>query len=477
MFRLALLILTLAALVIFALQNVAPVLPLVILGMQTQALPLAVWVVVAIAAGAVTTILLALLLRLAGGRNRSRRPKPRRASGRATGAGTPWTPPPWTGDRNSAQPGGPVDTASGYGAKAAQASTTDDWEQSRQSSDAWDNWDEARPPVDAPRQTRPSVKTVIQDASYTDVTDRSAAYQPPFYSEPANPSSRYREQVQESFRDEYQSSDMERDVYGEVEGDREEWDDWEEEDLRPPSATRSPEPRAEPEPEPPPRPIVEIQRQPQGGYQTGSVFSYTYRSSDPLPNSLPNSLFTEPAPPDTAPQPDFAIDEATDFDRPQLGQPTGQATGPPTDPPTGQPTDLPTVAPSSSVYDAEFRVIIPPYRAAPEAPTFLQPLIMEPDESQEPSEAAEPEPSNQLQESDDWDEADGDDFTAAPPSRHQPPRESPDRGRIAPDPMEREVWDDWEEVDDEVDDRVDDEADEPPPPPTSPEGNPPLRLG
>jgi len=457
MFRLAFLIFTLAALVIFALQNVAPVLPLVVLGMQTQALPLAVWVVGAIAAGAVTTILLALLLRLAGGRNRSRRPQPRRTSGRAAGAGTPWTPPPWTGDRNSAQPGGPVDTASGYGAKAAQASTTDDWEQSRQSSDAWDNWDEARPPVDAPRQTRPSVKTVIQDASYTDVTDRSAAYQPPFYSEPANPSGRYREQVQESFRDEYQSSDME----GDVEGDREEWDDWEEEDLRPPSATRSPEPRAEPEPEPPPRPIVEIQRQPQGGYQTGSVFSYTYRSSDPLPDPLP----TEPEPPDTAPQPDFAIDEATDFDQPQSGQPTGQ------------PTDLPTVAPSSSVYDTEFRVIIPPYRAAPEAPTFLQPLIIEPDEPQELGEAAEPELTNQSQESDDWDEADGDDFIAAPPRRHQPPRESPSRGRIAPDLLEREVWDDWEDDDDEADDQGDDEADEPPPPSTSPEGNPPLRLG
>ncbi len=443
MFRLALLILTLAALVIFALQNVAPVLPLVVLGMQTQALPLAVWVVVAIAAGAVTTILLALLLRLAGSRNRSRRPKPRRTSGRAAGAGAPWTPPPWTGDRNSAQTGEPVDPASGYGAKAAQASTIDDWEQPRQSSDAWDNWDDARPPVDAPRRTRASAKTIIQDASYTDVTDRSAAYQPSFYPEPEEPRDRYREQMRAPFRDEYQSP---------VESDREEWDDWEEEALTPPSpsATGSPAPRAEPEPqpEPPPRPIVEIQRQPQGGYQTGSVFSYTYRSSDPLPTepAPPNT-----APPDTAPQPDFAIDEATDFDQP--------------------PSDQPTVAPSSSVYDAEFRVIIPPYRAAPETPIFSQPpLIVEPGETAELT--------SQSQESDDWDEADGNDFIPDPPRRNQPPRELPGQGRIAPGPLEREVWDDWEEDnDDQADDDTDDDADEPPPPPTSPEGNPPLRLG
>jgi len=163
------------------------------------------------------------------------------------------------------------------------------------------------------------------------------------------------------------------------------------------------------------------------------------------------------------------MDEATDFDRPQLGQPAGQ--------PTGQPT----IAPSSSVYDAEFRVIIPPYRAAPEAPTGSPPLTIEPDEPQEPRETAEPELTNQSQESDDWDEADGDDFIAAPPRRHQPPRESPGRGRIAPDLLEQEVWDDWEEGDDdagdEADDEADGEADEPPPPPTSPEGNPPLRLG
>ncbi len=59
-------------LVIFALENTVPVTPLVILGSETVALPLWVWLVGAIAAGMVTTLLIAGLIQVAASSSRPR---------------------------------------------------------------------------------------------------------------------------------------------------------------------------------------------------------------------------------------------------------------------------------------------------------------------------------------------------------------------------------------------------------------------
>jgi hypothetical protein len=70
--NLLLLILVVGSLVIFVLSNMTPVVPLVILGAETQAFPLALWLLGAIAAGVVTTLLIAGLLQIAAGGARSR---------------------------------------------------------------------------------------------------------------------------------------------------------------------------------------------------------------------------------------------------------------------------------------------------------------------------------------------------------------------------------------------------------------------
>jgi uncharacterized integral membrane protein len=67
--RLVIVLLVLGTVLLLAVQNTSPALPLVFLGIQTLALPLAVWLVLAIALGALTTLLLTALLRSAGGRS------------------------------------------------------------------------------------------------------------------------------------------------------------------------------------------------------------------------------------------------------------------------------------------------------------------------------------------------------------------------------------------------------------------------
>ncbi|MGF1513339.1 MAG: hypothetical protein ACFB5Z_06545 [Elainellaceae cyanobacterium] len=69
-------VLILIALAIFAVENWSPAVPLVILGAQTVALPIALWVIGAILAGALTMLAIAVLLQLAGGASSGpRRPR------------------------------------------------------------------------------------------------------------------------------------------------------------------------------------------------------------------------------------------------------------------------------------------------------------------------------------------------------------------------------------------------------------------
>lgn len=61
---LLLLLVVLASLLLFAVQNLSPSLSLVFLGIQTPALPLTVWILAAVALGVVTVLVIASLLRL-----------------------------------------------------------------------------------------------------------------------------------------------------------------------------------------------------------------------------------------------------------------------------------------------------------------------------------------------------------------------------------------------------------------------------
>lgn len=110
--RIVLLLSVVGGLSLFALSNLSPVLSLVFLGIKTPALPLATWILGAIAAGAITSFFLQLLSYLQGGSTRrveeQREVPPRSRSFRreipknpAPEPQIPYTPPPSESPPNS----------------------------------------------------------------------------------------------------------------------------------------------------------------------------------------------------------------------------------------------------------------------------------------------------------------------------------------------------------------------------------------
>jgi uncharacterized integral membrane protein len=126
--RLILLLVVLGGLTLLLLQNWSPVLPLVFLGVQTQALPLAVWILFSIAAGAITSLFITSLFRLAHLFARSPS-KPRRQA----------EPPPRSSAQRSetrytaaSRPSPKPDTAS------TSSNAADDWGSDSTTNDDWD---------------------------------------------------------------------------------------------------------------------------------------------------------------------------------------------------------------------------------------------------------------------------------------------------------------------------------------------------
>ncbi|WP_088892502.1 hypothetical protein [Leptolyngbya ohadii] len=269
MIRLLLLIAILGALTLFAVQNLAPV-SLVILGIPTVAFPLSFWVLGAIGAGVLTTILMAGLIEVS-------RPVSRPAS-------QPKSRP--IGDRFSNFRTGGWSAASTEAAKSTarrSAARDEDWDSDRDSA-AWENWDEP-----SPRSTPPQTPNPAQQPPIRDREDAA-------------------------------------------------WSDWQGYEESP---RRQPPPDAEPIPYRENRPPInfEADQRPTSRSQSGSVYSYSYR--------------------------------------------------PPEEPEDDPIEDEPPPARSNSVYDAEFRVITPPFRPAPE-------------ETPPPPRAADPAPD------DEWDFVDDD---------------------------------------------------------------------
>ncbi|MBW4658714.1 MAG: hypothetical protein KME15_08570 [Drouetiella hepatica Uher 2000/2452] len=256
-------LLILGGLVMFALQNMSPALPLVILGTATQPLPLALWIGGAIASGAVTTLLISGL----SGLGRSTRRAPNRpAANRFSSSSAPRN--PFARAAGSA-PGSP--------SRGASASTStrlqDDWENRGQAKDEWDDWEE-------PQTARPS--------SFNDSSGSSSS------SSFRNPQPEIRDRTDDDWRN---------------------WDGYE--DSRRDDRRESPNP----EPRVPRRTDFEVKRDPATRYQSGSVYSYGYNQPD---------------------NPDFEDIDSREDPRKE------EAPGRP------------------GVYDAEYRVITPPYRPDPE---------------------------------------------------------------------------------------------------------------
>jgi len=104
--RIVLLLLVVGGLALLVVSNLSPVLPLVFLGMQTPILPLAAWIGMAIAAGALTSFFLQFLTYLQRGSTTQRFAEPEEVPPRTRSVGresyesppresqTPYTPPP-----------------------------------------------------------------------------------------------------------------------------------------------------------------------------------------------------------------------------------------------------------------------------------------------------------------------------------------------------------------------------------------------
>jgi uncharacterized integral membrane protein len=265
MVRVALLFLIVAAFAVLVLSNLSPV-ALTFLGAKTLVLPLGVWVVGAIGAGALTTAIIAGLFRLARPASPASARRPSSSSRSADRFTANSFRNPWAGRLNrqgSKTTGSPPDTGS-----STRTRTGED-RQSNPETAAWEDWEDA-----------------------SDLVDRKSA-------------------SQTRFRD--------------TEDD--EWADWEgfEEGQQPGNnrdegRERNSEQSDRPDRSSPPigapiplRTDFEVKRDPETRRQSGSVYSYRYRRSD------------EDAP------------EAP-----------------------------PSTAKAGEVYDADYRVITPPYRPDPE---------------------------------------------------------------------------------------------------------------
>ena len=494
-----LLFLFIALLAIVVLQNLSPSVALTFLGMQTVALPLAVWLLGAVLAGAITTVLVATLIRfLAKGRfaKRSLRELPRRKARRPSRRpsdtqGEPWTPPPWTGGWTKPLDPEPVDRAGGASrpSESAWAAAEDDWENPRPANE-WDDWEDA-----PPRASAGGSRTVIQDVPYREISpsiEPEPAYRERPYEtaesayESAEAAYQYRpyEVVEEPLDSDDSSSYPYRPYLDEEpEEEREIWDDWEEEPPAKPASSPAPEePPAEPR-----RPIVEINREPETGYRAGTVYSYSYRRAEP---DTPSDNIK--APPDESPK--GSSPASSEASSPYAGSTSStsaglgltDATSPgPTrftgtnsdDSPADSSPDSPSPdsAQARSIYEADFRVIAPPSNPddAPRAPVAAAGKADEEDwdeggDSQRESASHHPplEPygsSNSSDVGEVWDDESWSDGADEPAVRQGS--------------LDREIWDDWDDDEDELESDGEDHRPGSGGSGRSPEGNPPLRLG
>lgn len=239
--RLALLLAVLGGLTLFALQNWSPVVPLVVLGVQTQAFPLAVWMVGAIAAGAFTTLVIAALFGISNtfSTTRTRRPAARRETSRTSASADESWDKGWNEPQNSS-----YSSTAATAATASSANTTtsytqsasskpkssfdfrNDWENVGAPVEEWEDWQDYEEPVDTPRPQASSATS-------------------PSYSS-------------------YNSQTYIQEPEQEPEQEREEWEDWEDESP-PQTSTQSQ------------RTDYEVRQDPKTSYQSGSVYSYSYR--------------------------------------------------------------------------------------------------------------------------------------------------------------------------------------------------------
>ena len=284
--QIILLLSVLAGAILFALQNLSPVVPLVMLGGQTLALPLAVWVLGAIAAGAMTTLVIAGLFRLSAPAKASyRRPSASPAADyydASASSGPSWSPPAWTPPWKNFSPEPVVD------AEVVSASNNfgQSWEDQGRSREDWEDWEGYEAPSDAPAETpfaEPFEQPVASPTELRDTLDQDWAdwegYEDltPDVLEDDLEDGEYGNKYSSEYRDTNYLDDEFED------SEDEDWDD-------------EPQDRAQPV-EPPSRPVPpsEVWREPKTQFQSGSLYSYSYRDPSDSGVGKTESVYNKPS--------------------------------------------------------------------------------------------------------------------------------------------------------------------------------------
>ena len=321
--RLVVGLLALGTVLLLGLQNLSPSLPLVFLGGRTLALPVGIWLVLAIALGVITTLAINAIV---GRPNR----------GKGTGNRYKYEPQAFYEPANPNEPSRPSEAdrrqevrrpADAAARSAAPDGAWRDWTD-LQSPTQWDSWDDHRrpepepqpPPVGPPPPSSPPRPSPLN-----------------WFSRPQDngPDPRVQDSLREITND---WGDMEQRPYrpsgvSPVEESLEEitegWDDIEAQSSPPPSAYSAQTPKDYEAPKPP----TQV-------YQDGSIYSYSYREQ--AGSGQTDRIY---APPDATYDDDYDDDTYDDAYN-------------------GDDPDSPDLD-DEGVVDADFRVIIPPPPADP----------------------------------------------------------------------------------------------------------------
>jgi|GEM_PF-1659583 len=468
MVRLAVFLFVITVLLVVVVQNTTPLLALTIFGIQTPTLPLGIWVLGAIAAGVLTTLITATLLNLGGPRRRRRSRRSGSSSRRVSSSPRPgvppsstsqtdWTPPAWTGRQPEEEVRDSTSASSQGSSRTTRRVSEDDWD--APTIDDWDEWAGAKKPPSSGFSGGTDGRSPSNRSSYTTPIEVETVYPENASRFDTSPSDSF---YANSYEPSYSSPDDSAEPQDAEFEEKEVWDEWEEEENTVDvSYSPAPEPqsvRVDPpaEPEPPPRRIVEVVRKPQTTQQSGTIYSMSYRSEEEEKEAA------EETPTDEA-KAEVKIESVEtgmkeNGDRPIYPTVTPSEEAPATTP---EPTE------------ERIRVIIPPYHA----PTAK-------DEEDEPAAAAttvptvepevvEPEPlDDDERDTDEWEEDwdnEWEDGVEVSDESATADAEADDEADLMGD---REVWDDWDEWDDEEDEP----APRTPPSRQSPDGNPPLQL-
>ena len=335
--RAVVLLLVTGGLVLFAVQNSSPLISLAVFGVRTQLLPLSFWLVGAIAAGAITTLFIVGLLNLYISEVHPKSPRTGRARAKSSrmGGATQYE----TTARTASNRHSPADSPIGSSGSASAPNggrtpdaAAQDWDGFK-SPGQWDDWGQ-----------RPDPSVVADTPGLNSSTQGKSRRR----------SRRQKEQyaVEESFEeiaggwDEYEESVYEEPAYAPRGGSpvddtldeiSEGWQGYEE-DYE--------EPENRPILSSPPK-DYEAKQAPKTVYRSGSLYSYSYNKPEKSDAEQVKDVY---------PADEFDDDELDDIEEEDYPTDANRSTDKrPTAPGLGR------VGPDG-VYEADYRVIIPPSR-------------------------------------------------------------------------------------------------------------------